>query len=398
MWTMLLLAALAGQAEPAECPIDKGGFDAAWHKACDAAIAATKDGKVRAQLLFRSAFAANEIEDYAGARGLLEQAVKLDPSFATGWHELSYAYNAMGDYAEGERAANAEMALRSNLAAPYQERAFSRLYLANFTGLYADRDKVVSFEKTRAGPLLGRAEAAMWLGRFDAARADVDAAEKLASDAERGDIAVIRKRLTLWMTPSAKGAAGCVWPEDGAPPQASLIGDCTAAFLVARTPAARAEALTSRSIGWQMAGDQNAATLDRAMAAAIEPGNADMHANLGFAYLNARHSWGAIREFDRALAIKESWAALAGRAMGKYNRDDTGGAFADAKRSFELHPNEIALTVLGDVAHDQGDDKSARQFWMAAYRMGNTGEPMLARLKSIGIEHPEKEPRPADKP
>src|SRR6218665_1158998 len=182
MWTMLLLAVLAG---PTDCPIEGVAFDPAWHKACDAAIAAEKDNKARAQLLFRRAFAANEAEDYATARDRLEQSVKLDPGFATGWHELSYTYNAMGDYADGERAADAEMALRSNISAPYQERAFSRQYRANFTGLYADRDKVVSFEKGKASPLIARAEAAMWLGRFDAARADLDAADALAGDADR---------------------------------------------------------------------------------------------------------------------------------------------------------------------------------------------------------------------
>lgn len=392
MWTMLLLAALAGQADPDACPIDKGGFDAAWHKACDAAIAAVADPKTKALLLFRSAFADNDVSNNLAARPKLEQAVKLDPTNANAWHELGYTANALGDFAEGERAANAEIALRKDVAAAYQERAYARLRLADFAGTYADRDREIALNPGNADPLIGRVEAAMWLGRFDKARADLDTAQSIGDEAMRRTVASYHARLAQWSTRSAKGATGCVFPQTGelAP---NYIGDCTAAFLAGKTLAERADALTNRAAGWLTLGNQEAMVMDRMIAAAIEPGNADRHANLGFSLLSVRHSWAAERAFNRALAIKESWAALGGRAMAKYNQQDAQGAFADAKRSFEIEPNEIALTALGDIAHDQGDDKSARLYWMGAYHIGATSDTMLSRLKSIGIDHPEKEPR-----
>ncbi len=392
MWTMLLLAALAGQADSDACPIDKGRFDAAWHQACDTAIAAAPDAKTKALLLFRSAFADNDVSDNLAARPKLEQAVRLDPANANAWHELGYTANALGDFAEGEQAANAEIGLRTDVAAAYQERAYARLRLADFVGTYADRDREVALSPGKADPLIGRVEAAMWLGRFDQVRTDLGTAESLGDAAMRRMVASDHARLVRWSTPSAKGAAACAFLETGEPGP-NYIGDCTAAFLAGKTPAERAEALTNRAIGWLAIEDQEAAMMDQMIAAAIEPGNADRHANLGFALLSVRHSWAAERAFDRALAIKESWAALGGRAMARYNQKNAEGAFADAKRSFEIAPNEIALTVLGDIAHDQGDDKSARLYWMGAYHGGATGDPMLSRLKSIGIDHPEKEPR-----
>ncbi len=392
MWTMFLLTALAGQADPGACAIDRGGFDASWHQACDKAIAAAQDPKTKALLLFRSAFADNDASDNLAALPKLEQSVKLNPANANAWHELGYTANALGDFAEGEQAANAEIALRKDVAAAYQERAYARLRLADFAGAYADRDQEIALNPGNADPLIGRVEAAMWLGRFDAARADLDTAQSIGGEAMRRTVASYHARLAQWSTPSASGAAGCAFPEAGEP-SPNYIGDCTAAFLAGKTPAERADALTNRAAGWLAIGDQDAMMMDRIIAAAIEPGNADRHANLGFALLSVRHSWAAERAFNRALAIKESWAALGGRAMAKYNQQDTQGAFDDAKRSFEIEPNEIALTALGDIAHDQGDDKSARLYWMSAYHRGATDDTMLNRLKSIGINDPEKEPR-----
>ncbi|MBC9033313.1 hypothetical protein IAG41_13030 [Sphingomonas sp. JC676] len=398
-----LLSAMAAQAGPAACPIEDAASEKpGWRAECDAAIKAERDPVAQAVLLFRSAYAYNEASQYFEARDALERAVKLDPANPVAWHELSYTANALGDYDEGERAADTELTLRGDFVATYQERAFSRLYLAKLDGLYADRDKVVTMLPTEAAPLLDRAAAAMWLGRFDRARSDLDSATKLAKgDAGLGkSIAAFHESLVLWTTTSPKGAAGCAWPRDNAALHVpGFIGDCTAAFLAAKSPTRRAEFLTYRSLAWLSAKQDSAtATLDRAVAAAIDPGSADAHANLGFAYLDAHHSWAAAREFDRAIAIKVSWAALAGRSAAKYNREDPEGALADAKRSFEIEPNELALTVLGDLAHDRGDDKSAKLYWIGAYHLGSTGDAMRDRLKGIGVEHPEREPREGPKP
>ena len=126
---------------------------------------------------------------------------------------------------------------------------------------------------------------------------------------------------------------------------------------------------------------------------ALDPANADWLSNLGFTYLNARHSWAALQKFDRSIAIKPGFVAYAGRAGARYNLGDEAGAFADAKASFEIRPNPIALMVLGDLAFEKRHDpKSARLYWMGAYRLGERDDSLTARLKQIGVTDPDKEP------
>jgi tetratricopeptide (TPR) repeat protein len=173
----------------------------------------------------------------------------------------------------------------------------------------------------------------------------------------------------------------------------TLVATCTAAFLAAPTGKAKADMLTIRSLAWMIGRqDEASGTVDRQMATALDPGNADLHANLGGSYVAARHSWAAEREFDRSLAIRENWPALAGRSAARYNLGNPDGAFADAKRSFEIKPNELALTVLGDLLHDKKDDKAAKLYWMGAWQLGDRDDGLVSRLKSIGVTDPAHEP------
>jgi tetratricopeptide (TPR) repeat protein len=397
IWAVLL-AAVATPVETAACPLAPPAVhDQAWRSACDAAIAAAREPRLKAELLFRSAYAYNEHEGYFDAERALQEAVRLDPAHASAWHELSYTENSLGNYAPAEQAADRAIALEPDRFSHYQERAMARHFQGNLEGAYADRDRVVRLEPNDAGHLIGRAEDALWLGRFDAAAADLDAA---AARGPQGDdaqtLAHARTMLRLARTRSgaADPAAACAEPRNNDDLlRPGLIGDCTAAFLAETRPAKRAELLTTRSMAWLIAAqDSNASTADRAVAVALDPGNANWHMNLGFAYLQAHHSWAASREFDRALAIREHWLALAGRASAKYNLHNPEGALADARRSFEIEPNEAAATVLGDLAHERGDDAGARLFWMAAYHMGDRDDGLIASLRSVGVAHPENEP------
>lgn len=394
------IAATAAPAETAACPIAPPvTHDQAWRSACDAAIAAASEPRLKAELMFRSGYAYNEHDGYFDAERALQEATRLDPSHGLAWQELSYTENALGNYAPAEQAANRAIALMPDGVTAYEERNMARHYQANFDGAYADIDRVARMTPDAPGVHLGRASDAMWLGRFDSAAADLDAAASNAqSDEQRQRIERLRTLLRLWRTRSgaADPAAVCVWPDNNdALLRPGFIGDCTAAFLAEARPAKRAEFLTFRSMAWLSAAqDREAATADRAIAAALDPGNPDMRSNLGFSYLDAHHSWAASREFDRSLAIRESWTALAGRASAKYNLHDLQGAFADARRSFEIHPNEVALTVLGDLARDRGDTASARLYWMGAYHLGDRDDGLIERLHSIGVAHPENEPAP----
>jgi tetratricopeptide (TPR) repeat protein len=398
LFLAVLMVAIPAPAEMTACSTTPPAtHDQAWRSACDAAIAAATDPRLKAELLFRSAYAYNEHEGYFDAERALQEAVRLDPAHGLAWQELSYTENSLGNYAPAEQAADRALALMPDRVGPYQERAMARHFQANLEGAYADRDRIARTMPVDAGHLVGRAREAMWVGRFDSAAADLDAAASHApDDAQRQEIERTRTTLRLWRTRSGAvdPAAACVWPHNDADLlRPGFIGDCTAAFLAETRPARRADFLTFRSLAWLSAAqDREASTADRAIAAALDPGNADMHSNLGFAYLEVHHSWAASREFDRALAIRESWAALAGRAGAKYNLHDAQGAFADARRSFEIQPNQGALTVLGDLSHDRGDAARARSYWMGAYHLGDRDDGLIERLRSIGVEHPENEP------
>lgn len=395
-----LLAALPAPATTTACAIiPPAVHDQAWRAACEAAIAVASEPGLKAELMFRSGYVYNEHEAYQDAERALQGAVRLDPAHAEAWQELSYTENALGNYAPAEAAADRVIALVPASVQPYQERAMARHYQANLAGAWADRDRVARMAAEDPDARLGRASEAIWLGRFDEVAADLDAAAASApSDAQRRRIDSLRTSLRLWRTRSgaADPAAACVWPNDNdALLRPGLIGDCSAAFLAEARPAKRADFLTVRSLAWIIAAhDRDAATDDLAVAAALEPANADRHTNLGFRYLDAHHSWAASREFDRALASGENWTALAGRAAAKYNLHNPRGAFGDARRSFELHPNEGALTVLGDLAHDRGDNASARLYWMGAYHLGDRDDGLTERLHSIGVDHPENESAP----
>jgi tetratricopeptide (TPR) repeat protein len=250
--------------------------------------------------------------------------------------------------------------------------------------------------------MLARGSAALWLGHFDEAAADFTEGLRLARAA--GDSASVeeagkrQRHLALWRERSAGGSpeARCREAmEKSEMGRAGLIGDCTAAFLAATTPFDKADLLTIRSIAWLVGHqDEPASIADQEVAVGLDPGNHQWRANLGGSYRQARHSWAGKRELDRSLAIQVTWVALAERAAAHYNLGDREGALADARKSFELHPNLLALIVLGDLAKDRGDTASAKLYWMGAYHLGSRDDDTIARLKSIGIDHPEQEPKP----
>ena len=372
-----------------------GTADAA---ACNAAIT-TADPAARAQRLLERGYAYNEKNDSLSALIDLDAAVAADPRNVAARQERAYTNNELGNYAEALADLDASAALGVATPRLFTERAVSKLKLGDFKGAVADRDRVLAIAPEDADGLLARADDLLWLGRFADAREDLDKVAAIA--AKSGDAgvkhAVERRRATLalWSTGAAPSPdAACREAEKQSDfKRPNLIATCTAAFLAAPTGKAQAALLTIRALAWTVGQqDPKSATLDEQMAAALDPANPDLHANLGFSYVNAHHSWAAVREFDKALALKESWTALAGRASARYNRGNPDGAFADAKRSFELKPNEVALTVLGDLMHDKKDDKAARLYWMGAYHLGDRDDGLIERLKSIGVTDPAHEP------
>lgn len=400
MMFMALLLSLQEGTEPPTGPcalpeVTKSGTADA--SACDTAIAAA-DHAAKAQLLFYRGFAWNEKGDSLAALVDLDNAVALDPNNVAARQERAYTNNELGNYAEALADLDASAALGVATKRLFQERALSRMKLGDIAGALADRDRVVALAPEDGVALNARADDLLWVGRFADARADLARAEARAAATDdkqvRDTSSRLRKRLAQ-MTEGAEAEPDRICKEaekntDFKRPH--LIATCTAASLAASTNAARAEFLTTRSVAWLVSDDEADSTFDRQMAAALDPGNANWHANLGFAYVKVHHSWASEREFDRSLAIKESWAALGGRAWARFNLRKIDSAFADAKRSFEIRPNEIALTVLGDLAADRKDPKGAKLYWMGAWHLGDHGTDLLERLKSIGVTDPAHEP------
>jgi tetratricopeptide (TPR) repeat protein len=388
--------------DPAGC---KG--DAPAPAACDAAIASEADPKAKSVLLFRRAYARNAADQSDAALPDLTEAVALWPDNWQALHERGYTLNALGRYAEAAHDLDAQVRLAPDLPEGYSERAFARFRLGDLDGTFEDRQHETELSPDNGGAHLALARAAMWLGRFDVARQELDVAETLtAKPPEVGlasAVAKERQTLALWSTHSAgeNAAANCdAADRAGDLSRKNLIGDCTLAFLAAKSGREKAEALTDRAIAsMALAQDRDADLADKQLAVALDPENGDWHANLGFAYASGRHSRAALAEFDRSVALKPTFSAYAGRAYAHFNLGQADEAFADAKKSFEMRPNDVALTLMGDLFYEQRHDAvAAKKMWMAAYRMGDRDDGLIANLKKVGVTDPEKEPASDPKP
>jgi|GEM_PF-1418916 len=395
----VLLATLAAVAEDAPNPAGCAGFaknTTGSDADCDSAIAKEKDPKAKSVMLFRRAYvedAAGNFATYPKALADLDEAIGLWPDNISALHERAYLYNEYGRWTEAQADLDRQINLDPNVAGSYQERAMARFHLGDLKGLYEDRDRELLLAPNAQG-YLARADANMWLGSFDAARRDIAEAVKMAKGNETQGVSDAAKkageRLDLLTRTSGTGARNCEAATKANDfKRANLIGDCTRAFLDAATPQDRAYALTSRSTAWLVAAsDEDASLDDSIVAAGIDPSASNL-SNLGFAYIRGRHSTGATWVFDRSIALEPSFVNHGGRAIARFNIGDVEGAFQDAKKSFELKPNEIALTVLGDCFHAKEHAYDhAKTFWINAYRMGDRDDGLIARLKDAGVPIP----------
>ena len=369
-----------------------------WRLACDTAIAQEADAGKRAVFLQARAYVAIEQYRYDDAFTDLNGALAAFPDCADCLHERAYLNGELGEYAAAIADLDREIALRPDRAAAYRERAYARGFSGDLQGAYQDRARVQQMDPT-SGALAARGDAALWLGMFNDAAADFSEAEKLAQDegdekARAHAVAQLEEVALLRASAGDKKAARrCVMQElDGKDPKVNkLIGDCTQAFLLAKDGAAKAQALTTRATLWVLHdGSWDRAALDNRVAVGLDAGNHELYVNLGYNYLQTKHSWAAKREFDRALARKRSFMALAGRAEARVNLDDPDGAFADAKESYEIKPNAPALWVLGDLVYEKGDKDGAKKFYLGAYKLGARDDRLIARLKELGVDDPAK--------
>ncbi len=355
--------------------------------ACNQAIARETDPGAKSVLLFRRAFiedAPGDFSKYGAALDDLGLAIKLFPGNWPALRERAYIYVEYGRWSEALADLDAQIALFPKDAAGYRERAIPRFKLGDLQGAYDDRDADIRLGGEDSAGLLARARAAMWLGRFD------DASRDIAAAGASEDATKLQHMLTLWTTTSGPDAAKkCVFDEKLGDDK-NLIGDCTRAFLDAKKPAEQSGALTTRAQAWLvLQHDEGASILDREIAVGLDPTNAGALSNLGFTYMQSRHSTAAAAMFDRSIAIAPAFYNYAGRAAARFNLADLDGAEADARKSNEFRRNDIALTILGDVAFARTKtyDK-AKDFWIAAYDLGGRDDGLIGRLKDAGVPIP----------
>lgn len=364
--------------------------------ACDQAIVGEPDAKRKSDLLARRAYArdASPTADvFRASLSDLNNALKLDANNADALHERAYIFNEVGRWQDAKQDLDAQIRLLPNEPAAYDERAMSRFNLGDLQGAFDDRSAEVKLAPT-ASALLAHAKTAMWVGRFDVADRDIAEARSHAATDKLAVTAadVIAAQLTLWRSVSTIGAAGCSGGQKPADYSAEMmIGDCTRAFLDAPTQKERAAALSARSLAWITGANDIAGFVeDSKIAAALDPDNANLRSNLGFAYLKSMHPGAAIHQFDIAIASEPDFANFAGRAQAKFNAGDLDGAEADANKSVSYEPNGIALTILGDVAYARTKtfDK-AKAYWWQAYTSGPPDDGLVARLKAAGVAIPQ---------
>jgi len=356
---LTILVSLQAQAasEVPPCAINVDVKAPEWITSCEAAIARESDVKRRAPLLFGRAYYAVEQFRYDDAIADLNAALAADPDNPAYLRERAYVHGELSNLDEAIGDLDRVIAQKPKEAYGYRERAYARHYRGDLKGAYEDRAREFELTPDSLDALVARGRAALWLGRFDDAKADATRARAGAKVAGNDDVyrsaSELLSHIALWRDTTRGADAAKVCSEDletDKSDRPKLIGDCSRAFLEAKTGVAKADALTSRSTAWLVAEDsQNESTGDLRLALAFDPANVARYINLGYSFLMLSHSWAAKLEFDRALALDKHWLALAGRAAARLNLGDKEGALADARASNELHPNnEAAAGVLAD--------------------------------------------------
>ena len=373
---------------------------------CDAAIAAESDSKVKSVLLFRRAYmkdAAGDFGKYDSAMSDLDEAIRLFSANYAALHERAYIFNELGEPAKAEIDLNAQEQIEPGDPAIYQERALARFMQGNLQGTFEDRDRESRLEPNQPSPIASRAYALMWLGRYDEASNDLDTATALATKSNDGKmlatVARTRAEIKRWSTSDDTADAAKICTAGKAESDfltPTYIGDCTLAFFNAKTGVDRADALTQRSIALRLVEQKLSAGLnDLRIALAFDPGNPDRMFNLASNLASIGRSGEALKYADAAIALKPSDFAYAVRAEAKYDLGDDKGAFQDAKKSFEMKPDELALIVLGDIAFNKlKDQAAAKSYWLGAYHLGDRGDDLKERLAKVGVSWPPVETPP----
>jgi len=345
----------------------------------------------RAELRCRLGDPGGALEDSA-------RALALEPRTSQHWLVRGRVRHLLGEHRQAVEDLDQAVLFDPDLAQPHLLRARCRTELGDLPGALADLDRAVVLDPRSADPLLGRAR--LHLQQHDATRALADCARALELRPRDVELLVLRGRArlasgdpggaradltrALELDPRNPEARDLVVEAGGTPPALGASEQATDSERGARAWAERGASSFQRR-DWPGA----IAAFERAVT--LEPGVADLHANLGVARMEGGDVQGAIAalssalvldprsarafqnrgqarakggdhrgalvDFDRALELDPRYA-LAFRERGKSRRslDDAPGALLDFDRALELAPTDASVHLArGDLRARQGD-------------------------------------------
>ena len=343
------------------CAVPGDTKTAEWRNACDSAIVAEQDDALRGKLLFGRAYAA--VEEYRYDDALND----LGAALVHGSNESALPARAclhqrraveLRRCHRGPRppdrtaAKQCRRILRTGVREAPQRRSRGRV-----PGSCPRRrtlGRCVRLDRARAPkPRCGSASSTP---------ATADAAEIIKSTNDEAELKRASDLQAAVELLSAPGHANPYTMRSMTTKDArAQIADCTRAFLDARDGRAKAQALTSRSLGWQLIPDQNRATDDAAVAVGLDPNNPRPLARTSAFSTSVPNTHGLVNACSRVrFRSKRSPMALAGHAQALSNLGQPEAAFKEAMESFGIDGNEAATWFLADASFERGDLRSRR--------------------------------------
>ncbi len=345
----------------------------------------------RAELRCRLGDPGGALEDSA-------RALSLEPRTSQHWLVRGRVRHLLGEHRQAVEDLDQAVLFDPDLPQPHLLRARCRTELGDLPGALADLDRAVVLDPRSADPLVSRAR--LQLQQHDAPRALADCTRALELRPRDVELLVLRARArlaagdpggaradlarALELDPRNPEARDLVVEAGGTPPALGASEEATGSERGARAWAERGASSFQRR-DWPGA----IAAFERAVR--LEPGVADLHANLGVARMEGGDVQGAIAalssaidldprsaralqnrgqarakvgdhrgalvDFDRALELDPRYA-LALRERGKSRRslDDAPGALLDFDRALELAPTDVSVHLArGDLRARQGD-------------------------------------------
>jgi tetratricopeptide (TPR) repeat protein len=145
----------------------------------------------------------------ADARGTLEHAGLIDPSFAPTWLQLgtSYLFVQPSDAAKAETSIRKVVALEPNEAVAHDHMGDVYRAENNLPQARAEYTRVIDLDPTRSIGLVKRGHVNSFLGNFAEARADYDRAITVGDPTERPGNAVYRALVNVYAGDPSAGEA-----------------------------------------------------------------------------------------------------------------------------------------------------------------------------------------------